>query len=280
MIEYYRFFATKEYAEEFISGNLYMKNLSYFWENGFEGQRDFYEGSLLTMTPQKTPFPNDLVKVIKGNVPTRMIGYRYCNICSFTRLIVNNKRKYVVKFDRRIKDFGDYVVRIRDFDEFLKRVINATIRNNDIAIGDPVMYFEPSYQSLLNCFCKSEEYNWQFEWRIAYLHDIEALKKDAKVNRTIQDLFQWHPFTLNIGDISDICELHSAEDMWNDKLNMIYPNYTIYETILGKGELDEEETQELIKEVDYGFGVNVNDESDFQRSVQSICNQKITMFRI
>lgn len=280
MIEYYRFFSKKNYAEEFLNGNLFMNNLGYFWTNGFEGQRDFNEGSVITMTPQQNPFPNDLVKAIKGNLPTRMIGYRYCNICSFTRLIVNNKRKYVVKFDRKIKDFGDYVVRIKNFDEFLKRVINATMLNGDMAIGGPVMYVEPSAQQRLNCFCKLEDYNWQFEWRIAYLHDIETLKQDAKIKRSLQDLFQWHPFTLNIGDLSDICELFPAEDMWNEKLKLIYPNYTIYETNSAMGMLNEEETNELLAEIDFGFGVKVKNEDDFQRIVQSIYNHNMTMFKI
>ena len=183
MIEYYRFLRTKEYAEEFLNGSLYMNSMGYFWENGFEGQRDFAEGSLVTMNPSQTPFPEDLKGVIKGNIVTRAVGYRYCNICCFTRLVVNHKQKYVIRFNPKMRDFGEYVVRIKNFDEFLKRIISATLDNKDIAIGGPVRYVEPSNEIELNCFCKADVFNWQFEWRVAYLHDIEELKKMRKVNR-------------------------------------------------------------------------------------------------
>lgn len=280
MIEYYRFLGTKEYAEEFLNGSLYMNSMGYFWENGFEGQRDFAEGSLVTMNPSQTPFPEDLKGVIKGNIVTRAVGYRYCNICSFTRLVVNHKQKYVIRFNPKMRDFGKYVVRIKNFDEFLKRIISATRVNKDIAIGGPVRYVEPSNEIELNCFCKADVFNWQFEWRVAYLHDIEELKKDAKSERLLQKQFEGKKFVLNIGNIADICELYSANDMWNDQLKGIYPDYTIYETPLQKGEFSDEEMRELLAEVNYGFGVNVNNEFEFQQIVQSILNYNITLFRI
>ena len=280
MLEYYRFFANKGYAEEFLRGNIFMNYLGWFWEHGFEGQNDFADGSLFTMDPSQTPFPEDLKKVIEGNVVTRELGYRYCNICSFTRLIVNHKEKYVAKFNPRIKSFGDYVVRIKNFDAFQYRFSKAAYLNNDIALGGPVNYTEPSNQRELNCFCKLEEFNWQFEWRIAYLHDLEDIKKDAQRKRPLESQFAWEPFTLGIGDISDICELYPAEDMWNDKLQTIYPGYTVFENIAQKGMLTEEETVDLLKEVNYGFGVGVKNECQFQAIVQSLFGQARVMFRI
>ena len=46
-----KFFAEKKYLDEFISGQLYMNTLDYFWKNGFEEQKDIFEGVVLNCTP-------------------------------------------------------------------------------------------------------------------------------------------------------------------------------------------------------------------------------------
>lgn len=280
MIEYFRFFSIKQYAEDFVYGKLFMNNMSYFWENGFDGQRDFDEGSVLSCTPNQASFPDDLAKAIKGNVVSRVPAYRYCNMICFTRMVVDHKRKYIIKFDRRMSDFGAYAVRIKNFDEFLKRILQAAVKNNDYAIGGPVFYVKPSAHTRLNCFCKEEKFNWQFEWRIAYLHDLESRKKDAARKRGIDDIFHGEPFILQTEDLSDICEIYPKEVLWNDNVKEIYPNYTIYENISDRGMLSEDESRELLAEIDYGFGVNVKDEDDFQRIILSIDSKVMPLFRI
>lgn len=39
-----KFFGKRNYAEQFLQGELYMNSLSYFWDNGFEEQKDLFEG--------------------------------------------------------------------------------------------------------------------------------------------------------------------------------------------------------------------------------------------
>lgn len=280
MIEYYKFFSTKQFAEEFVHGKLYMNSMSYFWMNGFEGQGDFSEGSLMTCHPNDTIFPSELTAAMKGNVVSRVLAYRYCNILCFTRLVVDHKRKYLVKFNKRMSEFGSYAVRIKNFDEFQKRVVRATIKNGDHAIGGPVFYMEPSAKAHLNCFCKEEKFNWQFEWRIAYLHDLESKKKDAVKKRDLDKLFLGEPFILQTEDLSDICELYPKEMLWNDEIEKIYPGYTIYETFSERGTLSEAESRELLAEAAYGFGVNVKDEYDFQKTILSIDDTVMSLFRI
>ena len=38
-----RFFSQKNFLDAFISGKLYMNTLDYFWNNGFEEQKDIFE---------------------------------------------------------------------------------------------------------------------------------------------------------------------------------------------------------------------------------------------
>ena len=280
MIEYYRFFSKKQFAEDFIHGKLYMNSMSYFWKNGFEGQCDFAEGSVVTCKPNEMPFPDDLVKVIKGNIVSRVSAYRYCNILSFTRLVIDHKRKYTIRFDKRMSEFGTHVVRIKDFDEFQKRVLRATIKNNDYAIGGPVFYKKPSINTRLNCFCKEDKFNWQFEWRIAYLHDLESKKKDAAEKKGMNGILLGEPFTLLTEDLSDICEIYQSEVLWNDEIKKIYPDYIIYEKASNRGKLSEEESLELLAESNYGFGAKVEDENDFQRVILSIDSTVKSLFKI
>ena len=36
-----RFTSKEEYANQFLSGKIYMNTLSFYWSNGFEDQKDF-----------------------------------------------------------------------------------------------------------------------------------------------------------------------------------------------------------------------------------------------
>lgn len=44
-----RFFSQKNFLDAFISGKLYMNTLDYFWNNGFEEQKDIFEGVVCTV---------------------------------------------------------------------------------------------------------------------------------------------------------------------------------------------------------------------------------------
>lgn len=44
-----RFFSQKKFLDAFISGKLYMNTLNYFWNNGFEEQKDIFEGVVCTV---------------------------------------------------------------------------------------------------------------------------------------------------------------------------------------------------------------------------------------
>ena len=37
-----RFISKKKYANQFLSGKIYMNSMSFFWSKGFEEQKDFF----------------------------------------------------------------------------------------------------------------------------------------------------------------------------------------------------------------------------------------------
>ena len=39
-----KYFANRQYLNDFLSGQLYMNTLDYFWSKGFEEQKDIFEG--------------------------------------------------------------------------------------------------------------------------------------------------------------------------------------------------------------------------------------------
>lgn len=280
MIEYCRFFANGKFASDFISGKIYMNYLGYFWEHGFEGQQDFSEGSIFTAKPEILGFPEDLSAVVYGNVVNRLLAYRYCNICSFSRIVADKNMKYVIRPDTQMQKFGEYVVRIRDFDCFLLRIKNAALKNGDYILGESIKYVDTTTEKCLNCFVKDRSYNWQFEWRLACLHDIESLREDAKIKRTLENRNNWKPYILDIGDISDICDICPSKTLWNNNINILYPNYIIYDKVNNKETFSQEELILLFREVTYGLGINIKNQEHFQEKVSSISNEIITMFRI
>ena len=47
-----KFISKKKYLEDFLNGKLYMNPLNYFWENGFDDQKDIFE-SVVSTVPVK-----------------------------------------------------------------------------------------------------------------------------------------------------------------------------------------------------------------------------------
>lgn len=282
MIEYYRFFSQKAFAEQFVRGEIYLNALGYFWKNGFEGQGDFGEAAARSFSPRQLRLPDELCAHVKGDVVDRPLAYRYCNVGCFTRLIVNDGGGYVVRPTALMQHFGDYAVRIKDFPEFSRRVASAAKKNRDVACGAPVRYTDKVAQPLCNCFVKSQKYDWQFEWRLAYLHDLPALKRDARNERKTESLFDWKPFTLFTGDLSDICQLYPSVYLWNDDVKRIYPSLSAIsmDKFARCVRLTDAEQAEFVREISYSFCVNAADEGEFHRTVLSVSPEKSVLFQI
>ena len=92
-----------------------------------------------------------------------------------------------------------------DIDEFLNRVFEKAKAQGDYCLAGPMNYLPfDSVRNGMDCFEKLLHFAWQKEWRIAYIHDQEKLKRLAEEDslRTYEE-----PYTLQIGDISDIAEI-------------------------------------------------------------------------
>lgn len=227
MVDLYRFMR-KEFAESFLKGKIFMSSLGYFWENGFESQKDFNEGTVQMQSPGQSPFPQDLRSAIKGSVRYRLEAYKYCNLLCMVMHHYNTQQRQTEKFDNRMRQHGEYAVRIIDIEEFLNRVFQKAKAQGDYCLAGPMNYL--SYDTVrdrTDCFDKLLRFAWQKEWRIAYIHDIERLKRLAEEDpiRTYKE-----PYTLDIGDISDIAEIVSAKDIFDTPQN-IYKGYKVVDKI-------------------------------------------------
>lgn len=227
MVDLYRFMR-KDFAESFMEGNIYMSALGYFWANGFESQQDFNEGTVQMQSPQNSPFPQMRRSIIKGSVRYRLEAYKYCNLLCMVMHHYNTQKKQTERFNERMRNYGEYAVRIIDIEEFLSRVFEKAKSQGDYCLAGPMNYLPvDTIREGMDCFDKLLPFAWQKEWRIAYIHDQERLKLLAAEDpiRSYEE-----PYILQIGDISDIAEIVSAKDIFDMPQN-IYKGYKVVEHV-------------------------------------------------
>lgn len=227
MVDLYRFMR-RDFAESFLKGNIYMSALGYFWKNGFESQQDFNEGTVQLQAPAESPLPQPFRSMIKGSVRYRLEAYKYCNLLCMVMHHYNTQKKQTERFDERMRNYGDCAVRIIDIEEFLNRVFIKAKEQGDYCLAGPVNYLPlDTVQNGTDCFDKLLSFAWQKEWRIAYIHDQERLKQLAAEDpvRIYEE-----PYTLNIGNISDIAQIVSAKDLFDTPQN-IYKGYKVVDYV-------------------------------------------------
>ncbi len=243
-----KYFSKKEYADMFVSGKLYMNALSYFWENGFEQQRDVFEGISDTIKKEGIGLPVDFQQIVSGDLMFRLEAYRYCNLYCFYRVDISDDMVWnpqtasvfpdtrIIRLpDKEMKQFGNYVGVIKKEEEFLKRVLHA-VETNWLCVAGDVRYRkrvgarEPLKHSMemgtkelypaahwmrnganrtssKDCFDKTLSYEQQKEWRICLFRN----QKDDQ------------PYILEVGDLSDIVEIVSADTIRQYLMNLYAP---------------------------------------------------------
>lgn len=242
-----KFFSKKDYAKQFLKGELYMNSLAYFWNNGFEDQRDLFEGVSETFDKKSVGFKVQWQQLIDGDVMFRLDAYRYCNLYCFYRVDIDENGigspfgmssmvpvKAIKLPGNEMTEFGDTVAIIKNEDEFMKRVINALEKDWMCVAGD-VRYHKiegskdgtggntywqteklfpaPMFRrgngrtTTKDCFNKTMFYAGQREWRICLFRNM----KDDKA------------YTLKVGDLSDIAELVPVSQIQNKLLDMYKP---------------------------------------------------------
>ena len=177
-----RFFSQKNFLDAFISGKLYMNTLDYFWNNGFEEQKDIFEGVVCTVPVKDfNGFPMDFQAAQASDYHFRAEGYKFCNVLCFYKIDFILERG-LLRYDLNddMSKFGEYVAIITNEAEFLRRSEAAAKKSNyEVLCGD--IHYHPQmlngkqskegprmYLALENRFFKIEELqyldNEGFEW--------------------------------------------------------------------------------------------------------------------
>lgn len=221
----FRGFSTPGYAEQFLSGKIYMNTLGYFYWHGNGAQRDPLEGAGASVHPGAfTNLPPSLITSQNYNVQVRPEGFRYCNVCCLSMQIaqyVNAGYGVALESPHPSVELGDALVVIDDIRVFLDRVIAACNNLGYRVVIGPVAYREveclagpggsrhgllfvneesapydfytsnPAPVFDLDAFVKTHQYQVQMEWRIALYRGEKSI--DA--------------YTLDVGSLRDIAHV-------------------------------------------------------------------------
>lgn len=221
-----KFFSKRKYLDEFISGKLHMNTLDYFWNNGFEDQKDIFEGVVCNV-PVKDfrGFPIDFQAVQACDYRFRAEGYKYCNVLCFYKQSYTTEGPFInYEYNTKMEEFGQYVAFIIDEREFLQRVGAAAGKEKykylcgDVRYHQQMLNGKPGHEGnqmylairdryftieeLKNsgfsikkrdCFDKGIQYQGQNEWRVALYRgekSTEAYKLDVG---DLSDIIRWFP---------------------------------------------------------------------------------------
>lgn len=239
-----KYFSSYQYAKMFQDGQIYMNTLSWFWDNGFDDQRDMFEGITASVDKQRLlpPYWNHL---IKGDILFRLDAYRFCNLACFYRVdiaddynlgdLLNTSPVYRINLpDPAMNRFGNTVAIIKDEQELLRRFLCA-LEHDWFCISGDVIYqpypgcpkgsggnthwgsiehypisklpLTSSLPTLKDCFVKHLHYMPQHEWRICLFRN----QKEAS------------PHIVNVGNLADIVELVPCSKLGNRLIQMYAP---------------------------------------------------------
>ena len=156
-----KFISQEKFLNDFLSGSLYMNSLYYFWnefvlesvkkgkriplaelaKNEVYGQADLFEGTIETSEIDET---NEIAEHIKMDVCCRAVGYGYCNILSFYKLVLKTVPfGFSYQLNNNMKFLGNYVAIIKDKDEFLRRINSKAEQEGFKFITGNVTYKQP-----------------------------------------------------------------------------------------------------------------------------------------
>lgn len=212
-----KIFKKEEYVEDFLGGNLYMNCLGFFKkvEANSSKQFDSKEAIKSYLQPHgvklELKFNDTSIFLTEDNLTAPlMIQHSIFNnlkiICFYTFFFNFNDFNQSIEelkiSQEIINDFGNDIILITDTKEFINRVKNAINKSNQIIRheGRKVDYFPASFHGDFSDndvpFKKHEDFKYQQEFRIV----LETVEHDDK------------PFTLQVGDIRDICRRFTVEE--------------------------------------------------------------------
>lgn len=213
-----KFFTQKEYAEQFMDGNLYMNRLSFFKkieDTCDDGRLDRHEAISHWWQPHDLIIKLNVpkigeIKLTKTDLaaPVSMAFDIHNDLHIFSMYAMSadeyedvEKLREQLKIDKRCCDFGEHAVIVPAV-KFIEKSKVALIRNNRKSRMASVNYFDDetfhgSIDKMKIPFNKLKKYSYQNEFRIC----ID--------NKTKGD----DPFILRIGSIREFSALVKSSDL-------------------------------------------------------------------
>lgn len=231
-------FQTKEYAEQFMEGKLYLNSLGFFRAinkgasiDTQNKQNDVFEGSVPikkdSLTNQVYSALGDIDKYLAYDPVFIFEEYKYFHLLCCSTIDFDQKG-YTIINSQMMTEFGNYHVLVYNRVAFQDRIVNAISQFPDFfyqcgkvryhnptlygTIKQPIQSISLSPQEgfsyyeigskrscIRDCFDKSSSYSHQREWRLI------LYKNTWNIN----------PFTLDVGDLSDIATLVTFDNLEN-----------------------------------------------------------------
>ena len=219
-------FGSEKNLRKLQAGQLYMKNLKYYVDlentTGDEDIGDKYDGQMMLQDVKISMYTLDTHKFIaRFSAPSSSInlGYLDCPVfCMFVFDYRNHVEEHLegenltVKYRfteeqlKKIPNFGDSVLIIKNGDEFINRVKKGLLDAGYAFARDHVQYYAFNNMEHLKqvqgnnsriAFWKRDKYSYQQEYRFL-IHDF------------VDDYL-----SVEIGDISDITKLLKTDEFLN-----------------------------------------------------------------
>lgn len=197
-----RYLEEKSFVDLFMQGHIRLNSLGFFWgehdEPTKEGQIDSLEGMVCSIGATG---PKDCA---------RADGYKYCNLLCCYRLDYILEGSTTGWYTNEYMDkFGDYVVIIKDRDQFQKRLVKAASKQG-FKCGCNSVDYSNRFTQERDCFDKEQVYSYQKEWRAALyrganicepydlfigpIDDIAEWCLTSRLNKTLENIFRNHDY--------------------------------------------------------------------------------------
>lgn len=226
-------FGSKENLEKLQAGQLYMKNLKYYVNlekaTSDEDVGDKYDGQVMLQdvkVSMVTVDADEFITQFDAPAASLELGYLKCPVlCMFMYDYRNHTKEEIIgdtlkvryEFNeeqlRKMPNFGEYVLIVKNGNEFVDRIKKGLLAANVGYTRDFVQYYETNNLEHLRqvqcdnsriAFWKRQKYSYQQEYRFL-------------IHNFVDDFL-----CVEIGDISDITEIRKTEEVLNTYLEVSF----------------------------------------------------------
>lgn len=178
-----RYLEERPFVDMFMDGHIRLNSLDFFLGEHDESTKS---GQIDTMEGLVCPIDSKSIDDC-----SQFNGYRYCNLLCCNRLnYVQNDTSIVWKINMEMESFGDYVVIIKDPDEFQRRLVRAAEERKYKCLCSDVDY-SGKYDQTRDVFVKEIRYAYQNEWRAALYRGIPKCEPCELYIGPVDDISEW-----------------------------------------------------------------------------------------